>query len=603
MKKILYLTPGERLVLDAVFDGAKEVEVKGNGSGSALQLRVGLANGTLADLLTRIESVVTIDAGVFLTDVMTRLIRAGILVQHGTRKDTELVGVLQVLVPREEIVVHDIETRQTKKVPADEFSTLMKCFDLLRPGATLQKFIRETLKVPEEKVHAWACRLVPWGVAENVSTSKRTDAAEWLAVDKSFPLFNFVADKKPEEEKASAKAKPVAAPVQKPVAPKVEAVKPKPEPVVAIEPRKISLAEAIVFLAGRREEIKSYAMSDRAMTVAEMEKIKNLLAEEKKRLAEAITNGVTFDNALYNSLVEKGRHLENLLARPDETELLKAYDAVVAELTEAFDKTHAFAFSERSMAVKPKDAAPPATKPETAPKPVEKSAPAPKATGKWKSKFGLNCVHLAAAALVKQSVAGNWHLLSDIAATVRQFEWISNHPLGTMMRRECRVADGLFVKRDAKPEERKGGVYARTQFVYKLTERGAADGAKFVDKLGVPSAEPKKAVVEKKTKRARRRKVKNGKLCLSERIAKNWAGAPSPLPNETLVLKDVRALVTANGEAGFKDSEISWGMGRRPDLFQKALIPVEEGQKRKRGFSTYKYKLTPKALKRFGVKK
>ena len=79
------------------------------------------------------------------------------------------------------------------------------------------------------------------------------------------------------------------------------------------------------------------------------------------------------------------------------------------------------------------------------------------------------------------------------------------------------------------------------------------------------------------------------------------ASAAVKASSKVLPVGDVHALVTANDET-FKQGAMSWGLSRRPDLFQKELIPVEPGHKFKHGESHYRYKLTPKALKLFGVK-
>lgn len=573
MRTVLYLTESEELAFGTVFAGAKEVEVDGKP-----QLRVGLANGALIELLNALMMAGETNSEHFLREFVQRMIRAGILVQQGVRKDTEVVGVLQILILREQIVVHELKRRATKMLSAADYEIVKQCFECLRPGVHLQKFVRETLGVPEEKVHTWGCRIVDWGIAENIGKSKSATDAQWVAVAKEFGMFDFVVDNK------LGKGAPV------------ESKSQETKPAVQPEPKEITVADVVGFLVKLSGEIESLSKTEREKVEKFFEAINEKLTVEKDRVAKAMMRAEPVDTTEYNRLVTESERLKKRLALSDNTALTDAYAKVIVDLTQRFLKENPVV---KKQVVVPPPAPKPVPKPVAESKPVEKKSLKPKAEF-WRSQTGFSVLQLAMLAVAK-SEKSDWLMVGEIYAMLAKLDkTAASVLLSGALYDETRRVDGSFEKREVTSAEKKAGGRG-TKYLYRLTAKGNAAAKKLTERS---LTQTPLASASKKPKRARQRKIKNArKLCLSERIAKNWAESPSPFPDETLILKDVHALITANGEAGFPVKDMAWGMSRRLDLFQKELVPVEEGQKRTRGFSTYRYKLTPKALKRFGAKK
>ena len=581
-EKVVYLIPSELIVFDAVFNGAKEVCIAGV---CTPQSRVGISNGVEHALLDRLASIGEMDQTGFLREFVQRMIRAGIVHPEGARIDTEVVGVLQILVPRDRISVHEIARRDTKRLTATDFETMQKCFTLWHPGVRLEKFVREVLKVPEPEVHKWACSLVRWGVAENVSGSKSPAAAQWMAVEKEFPMFHFA--------KGGDVASETTVPAPRPKATVKPKTAPAPKPVELI-----SASTVYGLLAEVRAGLADDSADEKEKARVAHYNVNARVVDEAQRLSESMQKGEILDTSEYNRLVAERKRLAEIMNQPDNTPVIAAYDLVIKDL--------ATRLTPRVKLVVPVIEE---TEGSVASVPAVKTAEVKLKSGRWRSKTGLSVMQLAIYSVMKTEKVG-WLTMIEIHNLLLRFD-------GTVVRMlvacalydEARRVDGMFEKREVEAGERAtvAKVARGIRFVYRLTEKGQAAARKLLEKSleeVEPTTQEKPKSVSRPVgkKRIRRRHAKKGgKLCFSERIAKNWAQAPDPLPTEVLPVGDVHALVTANDET-FKQGAMSWGLSRRPDLFQKELIPVEPGHKFKHGESHYRYKLTPKALKLFGVK-
>jgi len=600
-EKVVYLIPSELIVFDAVFNGAKEVCIAGV---CTPQSRVGISNGVEHALLDRLASIGEMDQTGFLREFVQRMIRAGIVHPEGARIDTEVVGVLQILVPRDRISVHEIARRDTKRLTATDFETMQKCFTLWHPGVRLEKFVREVLKVPEPEVHKWACSLVRWGVAENVSGSKSPAEAQWIAVEKNFPLFHFSA----ENQSAQKKSEPI--PTPKPVEPK-SAPAPKPEIKLAEEPKvRFSGAMVCAVLMSVCDKLTQVSVDEKEKAQVDLDLAEARIIEESKRVTEAMQKGEAIDTGEYNRLVVERKRLSEIMNHPDNSSLIVAYEMVIDDLIKgriAPESEFGQVATKVHVSVIPSEPVPPGPSPE----PSFFGTAVKSAIGRWQSNTGLSVVQLAIYSVMKAGKL-DWLTSVEIYNLLSKFdESVARVLLAGALYDEARGMDGLFEKRIVAPEERAAvaKVARGIKYVYRLTAKGRAAAKKLLEK---PLAEEVPVAKEtlnassrpaSKKRKSRRKARKKGWRCLSERIAKSWASAPSPLPSETLILRDVHAIITSNGESEIPSAAMAWGMSRRPDLFEKETIVFEAGHKAHRGESKFKYRLTSKALKMFGAKK
>jgi len=323
IRKLLYLTETERVILDEIFEQVKTVKVDG-----ATVCRIGLANGVMSALVAKLQ-----DYGVdedFLCDFAVRLVGAGIFSKVGDRPDVSVGGVLQLQVRREEVDCNLIKERSIMKLDGCAFDRVGVALDNLKYVESLAEFISTALEVPSKHVHAWAGKLVDWGVVKNVAPGGQT--ARWIPVARGFEQHHFVRDE-PVDTNAGKATKAAS----KPASTVAGTSKPKPEPK-PVEVNKVQISGAMVcgILIGVCDRLTKVSADEKEKARGDLALAEARLNEESKRVTEAMQKGEAIDTDAYNRLVAERKKLAEIINRSDNSSLIAMYEVVINDLMTRF---------------------------------------------------------------------------------------------------------------------------------------------------------------------------------------------------------------------------------------------------------------------------
>ena len=143
-KLLFYLTPAEQIVFDYLFKNVELVDVVGQ---TEKVKRVGLGNGRTENLIARLcaidEIIDHVEAEDFLCVIIEEFKRAGVLRSTAKRFDCHDIGIVEVIMEKEEIIVERIVSREKIEINLAVFSVAVLDLSGRDYIASIASLIRE----------------------------------------------------------------------------------------------------------------------------------------------------------------------------------------------------------------------------------------------------------------------------------------------------------------------------------------------------------------------------------------------------------------------------------------------------------------------------